>query len=97
LISKKSGPMMASENQANKICEGIYNRNFKDWYCLNGNYYAPIGDVAGLEIKRNKVYFHNFIDNNIYLVRFVEFATLDERTYFIHLVLKDKELFIPIR
>ena len=90
-------PVYATEEQANRLYFGVYEKDYSEWYSLNGNHYTPIGTACGIERKRNNLYFHNFVDSNIYLIRFIEFTTLDEKEYFIRIVMDVEEIFIPIK
>lgn len=88
--------MSITETIANKVVEGMYNGNFKDWYNLNGKHYLPLGDFGGIEKQRNKTYFMNNVDNNIYLISSISFATLDDEHYFLRMKIEGNELYIPI-
>ena len=80
------------------LFEGIKLKNFSQWYKIGKKYYLPIGDSYGVEVDRHHRYFYNTLRNAKDDIKNFEYATLDGRTYFLHVMLHDAEdIFIPIR
>ncbi len=97
-MKSQTEEICATKKQATKIFEGYINGNFDGWYHFGDRLYAPIGVVGGVEKRFNRFYFQNFTNNNIYPIRYIECATMDEKQYFVRLWLETGEnLFIPIR
>ena len=97
VLTKSRDEIFATKRESEAIFKGYFESDFSGWKRMGNSLFAPIDVVLGIEKQRNKYLLHNYIDNNIYPIRFIDCATIDNKEFFIHLFLGNGELFIPIR
>lgn len=88
-----------TDEYAERLYQGIKEKNFNNWSKINGHYYIPLGACWGVRKERNKTCFIDQRRKKMLLVARFEFVTLDDKQYFLRVIMQNKkepDVFIPI-